>query len=85
MSMIMRDLEAFTSGGTLADYEALYADGKALAARWAAGRLMRITTAADTDIVAPVAADDVIVECGYATEPGMEAAFSDGEVSSRPA
>ena len=45
---------------------------------------MHITTDAGTDIVAPIGADEVVVECGYATEPGKNAAFSDGEVSSRP-
>ena len=84
MSMVMRDLTNFTSGGALADYGALYADGQALASLWAAGRTMRITTEAGTDIAAPIAADEVIVECGYATLPGTNAAFSDGEVSSRP-
>ena len=84
MSMVMRDLTNFTSGGALADYPALYAEGQALASLWAAGKTMRITTEAGTDIAAPIAADDVIVECGYATEPGTNAAFSDGEVSSRP-
>ena len=84
MSMVMRDLANFTSGGALANYRELYAEGQALAALWAAGRMMHITTDAGTDIVAPIAADDVIVECGYATEPGTHAAFSDGEVSSRP-
>lgn len=84
MSMVMRDLETFASGGALADYEALYADGKALAALWAAGGMMRITTAVGTDLRAPIAADGVIVECGHATEPAMEAAFPNGEVSSRP-
>lgn len=84
MSMVMRDVTNFTSGGALANYRELYAEGKTLASLWSAGRTMRITTDAGTDIAAPVAADDVIVECGYATKPGMEAAFSDGEVSSRP-
>ena len=26
----------------------------------------------------------VVIECGFATEPGLEAAFSDGEVSQMP-
>ena len=84
MSMVMRRLTDFTSGGALADYRALYAEGQALAALWSAGRTMHITTEAGTDIEAPIAADDVIIECGYATAPGTHAAFSDGEVSSRP-
>ena len=84
MSMVMRSLDNFTGGGALADYRALYAEGRALASIWAAGRTMRITTEAGTDIAAPIGFDTVVVECGYATEPGRNAAFSDGEVSSRP-
>lgn len=84
ISMVFRDVEHYTQGGALADYDALYADGKKLAALWSAGQVMYITTPAGTDIRAPIANDDVIIECGFATEPGMEAAFSDGEVSSRP-
>ena len=84
MSMVMRKLDNFTSGGALADYRALYAEGQALASIWAAGRAMHITTEAGTDIAAPIGSDTVVVECGYATEPGKNAAFSDGEVSSRP-
>ena len=84
MSMVMRDLANFTSGGALADYRALHAEGQALASIWAAGHTMRITTEAGTDIAAPIGSDTVVVECGYATEPGTNAAFSDGEVSSRP-
>ena len=84
MSMVMRSLDNFTGGGALADYRALYAEGQALASIWAAGRTMRITTEAGTDIAAPIGFDTVVVECGYATEPGRNAAFSDGEVSSRP-
>ena len=84
ISMVMRALSNFTSGGALADYRALLAEGRALAAIWAAGHTMHITTEAGTDIAAPIGADTVVVECGYATEPGTNAAFSDGEVSSRP-
>lgn len=84
MSMVMRDADIFTRGGATADYKKLYAEGERLADIWRAGRTMRITSPAGTDIVAPVAFDDVIVECGYADQPGMEAAFSDGEVSCRP-
>ena len=75
MSMVMRSLDNFTSGGALADYRELYAEGQALAALWAAGRAMHITTEAGTDIAAPIGFDTVVVECGYATEPGKNAAF----------
>lgn len=83
-SMVMRDIEIFTRGGAMADYAALMKDGEALAKRWRGGRTMRITSPGGTDISAPIEYEDVIIECGYADKPGMEAAFSDGEVSSRP-
>lgn len=84
ISMVFRNMSHFTSGGALADYDALYADGQQLAALWKAARVMHIATPQGTNIRAPIASDHVIVECGFATEPGLEAAFSDGEVSSRP-
>jgi leucyl aminopeptidase (aminopeptidase T) len=84
MSMVMRDVENFTSGGALADYKALRIEGEHLARIWAKGSVMHITSPAGTDICAPIEAQDVIVECGYADRPGLEAGFSDGEVSSRP-
>ncbi|MFK7942167.1 MAG: aminopeptidase [Paracoccaceae bacterium] len=84
MSMVMRDMVNFTTGGATADYAALYADGERLKAIWSEGRTMHITSEAGTDISAPIASDAVIIECGYATRPGSSAAFSDGEVSSRP-
>lgn len=84
ISMVMRDVEIFTRGGALADYKQLFTEGQRLADLWRQGGVMRITTPAGTDLRASVAHDDVIVECGYATEAGQEAAFSDGEVSSRP-
>jgi leucyl aminopeptidase (aminopeptidase T) len=84
MSMVMRPLEIFTGGGALADYVALRAEGETLAGVWRRGRTMRIQSAAGTDLSAEIGAEDVVVECGYADRPGMEAAFSDGEVSSRP-
>lgn len=84
MSMVMRDMVNFTEGGATADYRALHAEGEQLKALWSRGHTMRITSDAGTDISAPIAADDVVIECGYATRPGTSAAFSDGEVSSRP-
>ncbi|MDW5598424.1 aminopeptidase [Conexibacter stalactiti] len=84
ISMVMRPLEIFTGGGALADYAELRAEGERLGDIWRRGRTMRITTPAGTDLVAEVSGEDVVIECGYADRPGMEAAFSDGEVSSRP-
>ena len=84
ISMVMRSLDNYTGGAALADYDALYADGVKLAGIWGVGNEMHITTPAGTDIRAPIAGEDVVIECGFATKPGLEAAFSDGEVSSRP-
>ncbi len=84
ISMVFRNIRHFTEGGALADYPALLEEGRRLGRIWSSGRIMRVKTPAGTDIQAPIAHDDVIVECGFATEAGQEAAFSDGEVSSRP-
>ena len=84
ISMVMRSLDNLTGGGALADYDALLADGQALAAVWRQAETIRVTSPAGTDLAAPIAGEDVIVECGFATEPGQEAAFSDGEVSQMP-
>lgn len=84
ISMVMRDVDNFTGGGALADYEALREEGEVLGGRWRRAERIRIETPAGTDLEADVAGEDVIVECGFATEPGMEAAFSDGEVSQMP-
>jgi leucyl aminopeptidase (aminopeptidase T) len=84
ISMVMRSLDNFTGGGALADYEALYAEGKRLATFWETAGHIRVTSPRGTDLGAPIAGEKVIIECGFATEPGLEAAFSDGEVSQMP-
>ncbi len=84
MSLAMRDLDTLTAGGAVADYKAVRADGEKLAAIWRNGRIMRIVTDAGTDITAPIAYDDVIIECGYVHDAGYMAGLPDGEVSSRP-
>ena len=84
ISMVMRKIENFISGGALADYEALFREGNQLAKLWRGAQEIHITTSAGTDLRAPIAGEKVIVECGFATEPGQEAAFSDGEVSQMP-
>lgn len=84
MSMVMRTLENFTSGGALADYDALKVEGDRYAALWRQGSRIRIITPAGTDLSASIRGEEVMVECGFATEPGLEAAFSDGEVSQMP-
>lgn len=84
MSMVMRTMENYTSGGALADYDLLHAEGLVLQEGWRAAERIRVTTPAGTDFASPIAGEDVIVECGFATEGGQEAAFSDGEVSQMP-
>jgi leucyl aminopeptidase (aminopeptidase T) len=84
ISMVMRTLDNFTGGGARADYEALYKEGQQLAALWRQAKTIHLSTPAGTDLRAPIAGEEVVVECGFATEPGFEAAFSDGEVSQMP-
>lgn len=90
LSMVMRSLDNWTKGAATADYEALDRLGWHLAALWAAGQRVEITAPGGTRFSAgvgkrPVMDQIVIVECGLAREPGREAAFSDGEISQRPA
>jgi leucyl aminopeptidase (aminopeptidase T) len=84
ISMVMRSLDNFTEGGARADYDALYEEGNRLATIWRNAKTIHLTTPAGTDLRAPIAGEMVFVECGFATEPGLEAAFSDGEVSQMP-
>ena len=84
ISMVMRDADNFTRGGARADYDALYTEGKRLAELWRSAERIHVTTPAGTDIQANIKGEDVIIECGFATEPGQEAGFSDGEVSQMP-
>lgn len=84
MSMVMRSMENFTGGGALADYEVLKREGERLAALWRTGRRIRVTSPAGTDLSARIQGEKVFVECGFATQGGQEAAFSDGEVSQMP-
>jgi leucyl aminopeptidase (aminopeptidase T) len=84
ISMVMRSIDNYTEGGARADYDALYEEGQRLAAVWREAKHIHLTTPAGTDLKAPIGGEEVIVECGFATEPGLEAAFSDGEVSQMP-
>ncbi len=84
ISMVMRTLDNFTEGGARADYDALSEDGHRLAAIWRESDEIHVTTPAGTDLRAPIAGEEVFIECGFATDPGQEAAFSDGEVSQMP-
>jgi leucyl aminopeptidase (aminopeptidase T) len=84
ISMVMRNLDNFTSGGALADYDALLDEGKRLEALWKKKEHIHITSSAGTDLEAPIGGEKVFIECGFALEAGTEAAFSDGEVSQMP-
>ena len=66
MSMVMRNVDNFTRGGARADYDALFEEGQRLAELWRPAERNRVTTPNGTDIKG----EDVIVECGFATEPG---------------
>ncbi|MEW5899795.1 MAG: aminopeptidase, partial [Bacillota bacterium] len=83
-SMVMRDMDNWIKGGALADYEALYAEGERLAELWRRGKTIEITSPLGTDLKATIAGEVVYVECGKAHLPGMQMAFSDGEVSQMP-
>jgi leucyl aminopeptidase (aminopeptidase T) len=83
-SMVMRDLENFTQGGALADYEKLDKEGRALAHFWAEKSRIEITSAKGTHLTAALGQCAPIVECGLARVPGQHMAFSDGEVSLAP-
>lgn len=84
MSMVFRGMENFTSGGALADYDALLIEGERLAQLWETGHRIRVTTRAGTDLFATIGTHKPIVECGFATQSGQEGAFPDGEVSQGP-
>jgi len=84
ISMVMRDIRNFTTNGALADYRALYEEGKRLAEIWRKARRIRVQTPLGTDFIADIGKSSPIIECGFATEKGQEAAFPDGEVSQGP-
>ncbi len=84
VSMVMRNIDIFTRGAARADYDALHEEGLQLAELWRPAERIHVTTPAGTDIQARIKGEDVIVECGFATEPGQESGFSDGEVSQMP-
>jgi len=83
-SMVLRDIDNYIKGGALADYHALYEEGKRLASIWTGKDKFHLTTPAGTDLRADMIHMDPIIECGIAREPGQSMAFSDGEVSLGP-
>jgi len=83
-SIVLRNVDNFTRGGALADYEAVYADGVKLQAIWRGKKMAHITTPAGTDIKFEMNDMEPIIECGIARNPGDAMAWSDGEVSLGP-
>lgn len=84
VSIVLRTVENFTKGGALADYEALYEEGKKLQAIWRGKKFAHITSPAGTDLHMEMNDMEPIIECGVAREPGDAMAWSDGEVSLGP-
>lgn len=83
-SIVMRDINNFTKGGALADYEKIYADGLALQKIWRGKKEAKVTTPAGTDVTMQMVQMEPIIECGVARNFGEAMAFSDGEVSIGP-
>ena len=84
VSICLRNIDNFTRGGALADYEAVYADGEKLQAIWRGHKMAHITTPAGTDLYMEMNQMEPIIECGIARNPGDAMAWSDGEVSLGP-
>lgn len=83
-SIVLRDVDNFTRGGALADYEKLYEEGKELQKIWRGKKQAHVTTPAGTDLYMEMNDMEPIIECGVAREPGDAMAWSDGEVSIGP-
>lgn len=83
-SIVLRDVDNFTRGGALADYEKLYEEGKILQGVWRGKKKAHITTPAGTDLYMEMNQIEPIIECGVARNPGDTMAWSDGEVSTGP-
>ncbi len=83
-SMVLRNLDIWTKGGATADYEDLFKVGERLKEVWARGKEIYLSSPKGTDLKAKLGQSTPFIEAGFATEPGDEAAFSDGEVSLGP-
>lgn len=84
VSICLRDIDNFTRGGALADYEKLYEDGVKLQKIWRGKKYAHITSPAGTDLYMEMNDMEPIIECGIARNPGDAMAWSDGEVSLGP-
>ena len=84
VSICLRNIDNFTRGGGLADYEEVYEEGLKLQEIWRGHKFAHITTPAGTDLYMEMNDMEPIVECGIARNPGDAMAWSDGEVSLGP-
>lgn len=83
-SMVLRDLDNWTKGGATADYHEVLKTAKRLLNVWTKGKEILITSKNGTNLKARISGAPPFIEAGFATGPGDEAAFSDGEVSQGP-
>jgi leucyl aminopeptidase (aminopeptidase T) len=81
LCMALRDLDNWTKGGATADYHEILKTAKKLLSRWKRGKEIWVTSRKGTNLKAKIGAAPPFIESGFATLPGAEAAFSDGEVS----
>jgi leucyl aminopeptidase (aminopeptidase T) len=84
LSMVLRDLDIWTKGGATADYREILENGQRLQSAWSEGTDIHLTSEKGTDLTAKITGAPPFVEAGFANQPGLTAAFSDGEVSQGP-
>lgn len=84
VSICLRNIDNFTRGGALADYEAVYADGVKLQSIWRGHKKAHITTPTGTDLYMEMNQMEPIIEWRIARNPGDAMAWSDGEISLGP-
>jgi len=83
-SMVLRNLDIWTKGGATADYDKLMETGIRLRDAWLEGKEIYLSSPKGTDLKARLGQTPPFIEAGFATGPGDESAFSDGEVSQGP-
>lgn len=84
LSMVLRNLDIWTKGGATADYGKMLVTARRLLDVWRKGEEIYVTTKKGTNLKATIGNISPFIEAGFATKPGEEAAFSDGEVSQGP-
>lgn len=84
MSMVLRDLNNWTQGAALADYDTVYEKARKLSNVLQNREIVELESRLGTKLKALMKNRRIIIEAGFATKPGESAAFSDGEVSFTP-